>query len=45
MSGTDKSIWSDSGIAQRLALHGYLVLAYDFRVTDLIQPLTNSFSA
>src|SRR5437660_125022 len=31
MARTDKSIWSDSGIAQRLALHGYLVLTYDFR--------------
>lgn len=31
MLGTDKSIWSDSGIAQRLALQGYLVLTYDFR--------------
>ncbi|MDQ6662380.1 MAG: alpha/beta hydrolase [Chloroflexota bacterium] len=28
---TTKSIWSDSGIVQRLALHGYLALAYDFR--------------
>src|SRR5260370_33765287 len=31
MLGTDKSIWPDSGIPQRLALRGYLVLAYDFR--------------
>lgn len=31
MLGTDKSIWPDSGIPQRLALGGYLVLAYDFR--------------
>jgi uncharacterized protein len=28
---TTKVIWSLSGIAQRLALHGYTVLAYDFR--------------
>ena len=26
-----KDIWSLTGIAQRLALHGYMVLAYDFR--------------
>lgn len=31
MPRTDKSIWPDSGIPQRLALRGYLVLAYDFR--------------
>lgn len=31
MLGTDKSIWSESGIAQRLALQGYQVLTYDFR--------------
>lgn len=31
MLDTDKSIWSDSGIAQHLALQGYLVLTYDFR--------------
>ena len=31
MLGTDKSIWSESGMPQRLALHGYQVLAYDFR--------------
>ncbi|MBA2287863.1 MAG: alpha/beta hydrolase [Ktedonobacteraceae bacterium] len=28
---TTKAIWSASGIAQRLAARGYLVLAYDFR--------------
>ncbi|HLJ36401.1 MAG TPA: alpha/beta hydrolase [Ktedonobacteraceae bacterium] len=28
---TSKIIWGDSGIPQRLALRGYLVLAYDFR--------------
>ncbi|MBA2679600.1 MAG: alpha/beta fold hydrolase [Ktedonobacteraceae bacterium] len=31
MSQTTKAIWSDSGIAQRLASRGYQVLAYDFR--------------
>lgn len=39
MLGTDKSIWSDSGIPQRLALRGYEVLAYDFRgYGDSTQP-------
>ena len=28
---TTKIIWSDSGIPQRLAARGYMVLAYDFR--------------
>ncbi len=28
---TSKIIWSDSGIPQRLASRGYMVLAYDFR--------------
>lgn len=28
---TTKAIWSDSGVPQRLASRGYLVLAYDFR--------------
>ncbi len=31
MLGYTKSIWPESGIVQRLALRGYLVLAYDFR--------------
>lgn len=32
MFGTTRSIWSESGIPQRLALLGYEVLTYDFRV-------------
>ena len=31
MNGTTMSIWSDSGIPQRLAAMGYQVLLYDFR--------------